>query len=167
VLTRCPGASVPARTQAQHPARCTYQRRRAVCALRRPISAYVCAYAVHAVRACRTFVPRTINLPPGRAEPYACVPRAVAQVERLASQYFFEMHADRKDMASFPSVQKKLCAPGTGTAHNRTCEPLLSFFEYAASHAGVPLSQPLPLPLPLPLSLPLALALPLVLYPYP
>jgi len=85
----------------------------------------------------------------------------VAQVERLASQYFFEMHADRKDMASFPSVQKKLCAPGTGTAHNRTCEPLLSFFEYAASHAGVPLSQPLPL------SLPLALALPLVLYPYP
>ena len=55
VLTRCPGATVPARKQAQPPARCTYQRRRAVCALPRPIR----AYAVHAVRACPTFVPRT------------------------------------------------------------------------------------------------------------
>ena len=34
------------------------------------------------------------------------VPRAVApQVERLASQYFFEMHADKKDMASYRTVQ--------------------------------------------------------------
>ena len=34
------------------------------------------------------------------------VPRAVApQVERLASQYFFEMHVDKKDMASYRTVQ--------------------------------------------------------------
>ena len=34
------------------------------------------------------------------------IPRAVTpQVERLASQYFFEMHADKKDMASYRTVQ--------------------------------------------------------------
>lgn len=62
-------------------------------------------------------------------------------VERLASQYFFEMRANKKDMASFREVQERLCMRGTGAAHNVACVPKLSFFQYAATRAGAALRR--------------------------
>jgi len=62
-------------------------------------------------------------------------------VERLASQYFFEMHADATAMAGFRAVQERLCMRGTGTAYNVTCVPKLSFFQYAATPAGAVLRR--------------------------
>ena len=88
VLTRCPGASVPARKQAQPPVRgvLTSGAGQLVPCVARPMR----AYAVHAIRACPTFVPRT-KVTHSRIR--ACVYRVPWQRWRgwEASQHFFEM----------------------------------------------------------------------------
>ena len=51
-------------------------------------------------------------------------------IERLFSQYHFELRAGPKDMSAYRNVQQRLCEEGTGTAHNITCQPKVTFFQY-------------------------------------
>ena len=52
-------------------------------------------------------------------------------VERLLSQYYFELYAGPKTYSGAAKAQHLLCSRGTGVAeHNITCQPKVSFLAY-------------------------------------